>query len=114
MSILIGLWLCAGQMDADADRACTVAIGPFQRVSVQGDIVTESHTQAGPVQYAGPFQTPVDAGRQGISVALLQLSILSAEMKASCGISTLPNWRIRFFPAFCFSSSFFFRVASPP
>ena len=41
-------------------------------------------------------------------------SIFSAAMKASCGISTLPNWRIRFLPAFCFSSSFFLRVASPP
>ena len=41
-------------------------------------------------------------------------SIFSAEMNASCGISTLPNWRIFFLPAFCFSRSFFFRVASPP
>ncbi len=35
-------------------------------------------------------------------------------MNASCGISTFPNWRIFFLPAFCFSSSFFLRVASPP
>ncbi len=27
-------------------------------------------------------------------------------MKASCGISTLPTWRMRFLPFFCFSSSF--------
>jgi hypothetical protein len=26
-------------------------------------------------------------------------------MKASCGISTLPNWRMRFLPSFCFSRS---------
>ena len=26
-------------------------------------------------------------------------------MKASCGISTWPNWRIFFLPFFCFSSS---------
>jgi len=43
-----------------------------------------------------------------------QLSIFNAEINASCGISTFPNCRIFFFPAFCFSSSFFFRVASPP
>ena len=43
-----------------------------------------------------------------------QLSILSASMKAACGISTLPNWRIRFLPAFCFSNSLRLRVASPP
>ncbi len=44
----------------------------------------------------------------------LHPSIFSAEMNASCGISTFPNWRIFFLPAFCFSKSFFFRVASPP
>ncbi len=41
-------------------------------------------------------------------------SIFRAAMKASWGISTLPNWRMRFLPSFCFSSSFFLRVASPP
>src|SRR5690606_26238300 len=40
--------------------------------------------------------------------------IFSALMKASWGISTLPNWRIFFLPAFCFSSSLRLRVASPP
>jgi len=29
-------------------------------------------------------------------------------------ISTLPTWRIRFFPFFCFSNSFLFREISPP
>jgi len=38
----------------------------------------------------------------------------STAMNASCGISTCPTIRIRFFPAFCFSSSFRFRVTSPP
>jgi len=33
---------------------------------------------------------------------------------ASCGISTLPTAFMRFLPAFCFSSSFFLRVMSPP
>jgi len=41
-------------------------------------------------------------------------SIFSAAMNASCGMSTLPNWRIFFLPAFCFSSSLRLRVASPP
>ncbi len=41
-------------------------------------------------------------------------SIFSAEMNASCGMSTRPNWRIFFLPFFCFSRSFFLRVASPP
>ena len=43
-----------------------------------------------------------------------QESIFSALMKACCGISTFPNWRIFFFPAFCLSSSLRLRVASPP
>ena len=41
-------------------------------------------------------------------------SIFSAAMNASCGISTLPNCRIFFLPAFCFSSSLRLRETSPP
>jgi hypothetical protein len=41
-------------------------------------------------------------------------SIFSAAMKASCGISTLPNWRIFFLPSFCLSSSLRLREMSPP
>ena len=41
-------------------------------------------------------------------------SIFSAARNADCGISTLPNWRIRFLPSFCFSSSFRLREISPP
>ena len=40
--------------------------------------------------------------------------IFSAAMKADCGISTLPNWRMRFLPSFCFSRSLRLRVTSPP
>jgi hypothetical protein len=58
--------------------------------------------------------TPPQGEGEGRRACDQSSSILSAAMKASCGISTLPNWRIRFLPAFCFSSSFFFRVASPP
>ncbi len=43
-----------------------------------------------------------------------QSPILRAWMKASCGISTLPNCRMRFLPSFCFSSSLRLRVTSPP
>ena len=41
-------------------------------------------------------------------------SSFSTLRKAFWGISTLPIWRMRFLPSFCFSSSFFFRVMSPP
>ena len=40
--------------------------------------------------------------------------IFSAWMNASWGISTLPNWRMRFLPRFWASSSLRLRVASPP
>ena len=35
-------------------------------------------------------------------------------MKASLGTDTVPKVRMRFLPSFCFSSSFFFLVMSPP
>ncbi len=41
-------------------------------------------------------------------------SSFSTAMKASEGTETVPKVRIRFLPSFCFSSSFFFRVMSPP
>jgi hypothetical protein len=40
--------------------------------------------------------------------------VLRAAMKASWGTSTRPTIFIRFLPSFCFSSSFRFRVMSPP
>ena len=43
-----------------------------------------------------------------------QASIFSAARNADCGISTLPNCRMRFLPSFCFSSSLRLRVTSPP
>ena len=35
-------------------------------------------------------------------------------VNASLGTLTVPSWRILRLPSFCFSSSFFFRVISPP
>ena len=42
------------------------------------------------------------------------LSSFSTAINASVGTCTVPRLRIFFFPAFCFSSSFFLRVMSPP
>ncbi len=44
----------------------------------------------------------------------VQSASLRAARKASWGISTLPNWRIRFFPLFWRSSSLRLRLTSPP
>ena len=66
---------------------------------------------------SGPSGGPGrQAGRQAGACrrAYLSSPILRAAMKASWGISTLPNWRMRFLPAFCFSSSLRLRVMSPP
>jgi site-specific DNA recombinase len=41
-------------------------------------------------------------------------SIFRAARNADCGISTFPNWRMRFLPSFCFSNSFRLREISPP
>ena len=40
--------------------------------------------------------------------------MLSTLRKAACGTSTEPTAFIRFLPFFCFSSSFRFRLMSPP
>ena len=52
-----------------------------------------------------------DRGAQRLA---LYSSSLSTARKASVGIWTEPRERIFFLPSFCFSSSFFFRVMSPP
>jgi len=57
---------------------------------------------------------PYQASRLSAGRARSQLSTFSAAMKASCGMSTLPNCRIFFLPSFCFSRSFRLRVTSPP
>ena len=44
----------------------------------------------------------------------LSESNFKTAVNASLGKVTLPSWRIFFLPAFCFSSSFFLRVMSPP
>ena len=62
--------------------------------------------------------TPIPISESHLSVLDLFLSaqsrIFKTFVKALCGISTLPNFRKRFLPSFCFSSNFRFRVMSPP
>ena len=42
------------------------------------------------------------------------LFVFKMDMNTSDGTSTEPMLRMRFLPSFCFSSSFFLRVMSPP
>jgi hypothetical protein len=61
-------------------------------------------------------ESPVSrlSARPGKTAEVDQLSTFNAAMKASCGMSTLPNCRIFFLPSFCFSRSLRLRVMSPP
>ena len=52
--------------------------------------------------------------RRNAGGPLYDSPIFSAARKASCGISTLPIWRMRFLPFFCLSSSLRLRETSPP
>ena len=54
------------------------------------------------------------ADRSGEGKKTYSLSSLRTAMKASVGTCTVPKFRIFFLPSFCFSSSFFLRVISPP
>ncbi len=59
------------------------------------------------------------AARAAFAMIRLGLFAYSSSMEstarnASWGISTRPTCFIRFFPSFCFSRSFRFRVISPP
>jgi hypothetical protein len=55
------------------------------------------------------------SGERGRSDEFPQSSLaFNAAMNALCGISTSPNWRMRFLPAFCLSSSLRLREMSPP
>ena len=61
---------------------------------------------------AGDFHRPYGGDRPGGGNQ--SSSSFSTAIKASEGTETVPKVRIRFLPSFCFSSSFFFRVMSPP
>ena len=49
-----------------------------------------------------------------ITATSQESGVLRAARKASWGIFTLPIWRMRFLPFFCFSRSLRLRVISPP
>jgi hypothetical protein len=81
---------------------------------ISGGMAARTGVAKGQILAPNALISPARVQNCNAAPAPAQLSIFSAAMKASCGISTLPNWRILFLPAFCFSRSLRLRVASPP
>ena len=88
---------------------------PAERSAGAFDVSELRHEDAAPYGWFVPILgRPCFVGSHGRSQGAYPSPIFSAAMKASCGISTLPNSRIFFLPFFCFSKSLRLRVASPP
>ena len=101
---------------ADVDRISSFpGIGRGRDVPAQGfDIALAVALQAGigrkvTVQAFMAAERDVDVQAQRHSSSTLRTA-----MKASCGISTVPNCFMRFLPSFCFSRSLRLREISPP
>ena len=77
---------------------------------IGGSLVETAETPAG----QGTRKRIISLQVRPLARRAYRLSILSAAMKADCGISTSPTCRMRFLPFFCFSRSFFLRLMSPP
>lgn len=59
-------------------------------------------------------RNPKGCGDNFIRMRTVRQSIFNTARNADCGTSTEPIWRMRFLPAFCFSSSLRLRDMSPP
>src|SRR5690606_13613214 len=82
--------------------------------TVDGDLRRTAVAGLGRPRRAGTFPAGIRALATVAPEAVLNAApnaayepspILRAARKADCGISTLPYWRIRFLPSFCFSNS---------
>ncbi len=77
----------------------------------------EPYPPCGVLPLRGEASRPLGSPERGSKSALpyfLSLFVFKISIKTSLGTSTVPIWRMRFLPSFCFSRSFFFRVMSPP
>ncbi len=77
---------------------------------------TKSHPITAALAAAATIAIIASRARLAASHSSLRYLLSTCRMarKASCGTSTEPICFMRFLPAFCFSSSFFLRVMSPP
>jgi hypothetical protein len=108
----------AGFPDRETDQPRCRELDGSDRAAAAEQLESQNHRREPALREAGatiPANRPLleSIGRRD-SPNPDQASIFSAARNADCGISTLPNWRIRFLPSFCFSSSFRFREISPP
>ena len=67
-----------------------------------------------PVSSSSPFFDKLNGRKLYACGRFSYSSSFNTARNASVGTFTDPRLRIRFLPSFCFSSSFFFRVTSPP
>ena len=72
------------------------------------------HCEEGEARRGDPFPGEQKRTARRRFLFYQSLSSLRTAMNASVGTWTVPRFRIFFLPSFCFSSSFFLRVMSPP
>ena len=93
----------------------TVAVGDEDNKTEGADAANENAEAA---SNSGANENSQDAANTASSSNAYNSSSSTANTynteNASDGTSTVPSWRMRFLPSFCFSSSFFFLVISPP
>ena len=84
--------------------------------NLRGDVGIAPYANGKILPFIGAW--PLLAGLPALSTQEGALAHSSSSfrtaMKASLGTDTVPKVRMRFLPSFCFSSSFFFLVMSPP
>jgi len=93
----------------------SVSIPPFENtITSHAPIEARAITILSPILNLLLFIYLLSSAARFRGGSYLPSSSLRTSVNASCGTVTVPNWRILFLPAFCFSSSFFLRDTSPP
>ena len=101
-----------------AEPGCHLDLGNDRIRIALDQVVGAGHDSEVAVRANRGAEGDVDVGgvhiAEGVHGGHWSSSTLSAATNASWGTSTEPTIFIRFLPSFCFWSSFFFRVTSPP
>ena len=109
------LVLSQGAMPTSPRRPSSAPLVPVRRGGRPYSVIARTHCARGN-PYPLPMRPHMKKNRHPAALFHLShsLSSLRTAMNASVGTCTVPRLRIFFLPSFCFSSSFFFRVMSPP